>query len=104
MISKMVYSPPAILGRLLGENQKKFQRTDAKNIKKAIVNADGFFDFLTFLRHSLTIEMLEVKGYSVNPHPANPKWLNVYCPIKGRNVIKEINTQSKKGFISITKS
>jgi hypothetical protein len=47
------------------------------------------------------IEMLTGKGYSVNPHPANPEWLNVYCPLKGRNVIKEINTQSKKGSFQL---
>jgi hypothetical protein len=35
------------------------------------------------------IELLTLKGYSVDPHPANPRWLNVYCPIKGRNIIKE---------------
>ncbi|MEH6956001.1 hypothetical protein, partial [Neobacillus drentensis] len=47
------------------------------------------------------IEFLDVKGYSVNPHQANPQWLNVYCPIKGRNVIKEINTQSAKGSFQL---
>jgi hypothetical protein len=41
------------------------------------------------------VELLSLKGYSVNPHPANPRWLNVYCPIKGRNIIKEIKTHSE---------
>ncbi|WHY88210.1 hypothetical protein QNH39_10365 [Neobacillus novalis] len=47
------------------------------------------------------IEILNVTGYSVNPHPANPEWINVYCPIKRRNVIKEISTQSKKGSFQL---
>lgn len=41
------------------------------------------------------------QGCRFKPHPSNPKLINLYDPVRGKNILGDINLLSQRGYFTL---